>query len=199
MKIVKSDLQAIAVKPEQYPQDDLVEIAFAGRSNVGKSSFINSMINRKNLARTSGKPGKTRTINFYLINEQFRMVDLPGYGYAQVSKSEKDKWGHIIESYLSERENLREVILIVDIRHEPTNQDLMMYDWIRSFGFKGLVIATKADKISRGNWQRHINIIMKKLGIKDRNLVIPYSSENKVNKDQIFQILHPILELEPME
>lgn len=199
MKIVKSDLQAIAVKPEQYPQDDLVEIAFAGRSNVGKSSFINSMINRKNLARTSGKPGKTRTINFYLINEQFRMVDLPGYGYAQVSKSEKDKWGHIIESYLSERENLREVILIVDIRHEPTNQDLMMYDWIRSFGFKGLVIATKADKISRGNWQRHINIIMKKLGIKDRSLVIPYSSENKVNKDQIFQILHPILELEPME
>ncbi|MGN9165682.1 ribosome biogenesis GTP-binding protein YihA/YsxC [Tissierellaceae bacterium HCP3S3_D8] len=199
MKIVKSDLQAIAVKPEQYPQDDLVEIAFAGRSNVGKSSFINSMINRKNLARTSGKPGKTRTINFYLINEQFRMVDLPGYGYAQVSKSEKDKWGHIIESYLSERENLREVILIVDIRHEPTNQDLMMYDWIRSFGFKGLVIATKADKISRGNWQRHINIIMKKLGIKDRNLVIPYSSENKVNKDQIFQILHPILELDPME
>lgn len=199
MKIVKSDLQAIAVKPEQYPQDDLVEIAFAGRSNVGKSSFINSMINRKNLARTSGKPGKTRTINFYLINEQFRMVDLPGYGYAQVSKSEKDKWGHIIESYLSQRENLREVILIVDIRHEPTNQDLMMYDWIRSFGFKGLVIATKADKISRGNWQRHINIIMKKLGIKDRSLVIPYSSENKVNKDQIFQILHPILELEPME
>lgn len=199
MKIVKSDLQAIAVKPEQYPQDDLVEIAFAGRSNVGKSSFINSMINRKNLARTSSKPGKTRTINFYLINEQFRMVDLPGYGYAQVSKSEKDKWGHIIESYLSQRENLREVILIVDIRHEPTNQDLMMYDWIRSFGFKGLVIATKADKISRGNWQRHINIIMKKLGIKDRSLVIPYSSENKLNKDQIFQILHPILELEPME
>ncbi len=155
MKIIKSDLQSIAVKPEQYPKDDLIEIAFAGgRSNVGKSSFINSMINRKNLARTSSKPGKTRTINFYLINGEFRLVDLPGYGYAQVSKAEKEKWGgHIIEEYLSKRENLREVILIVDIRHEPTNDDLMMYNWIKSFGFKGLVIATKADKISRGSWQ----------------------------------------------
>lgn len=199
MKIVKSDLQAIAVKPDQYPQDDLVEIAFAGRSNVGKSSFINSMINRKNLARTSSKPGKTRTINFYLINEQFRMVDLPGYGYAQVSKAEKDKWGHIIEGYLSSRKNLREVILIVDIRHEPTDQDLMMYNWIKSFGFSGLVIATKADKISRGNWQKHINIILKKLDIKDRNLVIPYSSENKINKARVFEILQPILELEDIE
>ncbi len=199
MKIVKSDLQAIAVKPDQYPQDDLVEIAFAGRSNVGKSSFINSMINRKNLARTSSKPGKTRTINFYLINEQFRMVDLPGYGYAQVSKAEKDKWGHIIEGYLSSRKNLREVILIVDIRHEPTDQDLMMYNWIKSFGFSGLVIATKADKISRGNWQKHINIILKKLDIKDRSLVIPYSSENKINKARVFEILEPILELEDIE
>lgn len=199
MKIVKSDLQAIAVKPDQYPQDDLVEIAFAGRSNVGKSSFINSMINRKNLARTSSKPGKTRTINFYLINEQFRMVDLPGYGYAQVSKAEKDKWGHIIEGYLSSRKNLREVILIVDIRHEPTEQDLMMYNWIKSFGFSGLVIATKADKISRGNWQKHINIILKKLDIKDRSLVIPYSSENKINKARVFEILEPILELEDIE
>lgn len=199
MKIIKSDLHAIAVKPEQYPEDDLVEIAFAGRSNVGKSSFINSMINRKNLARTSSKPGKTRTINFYLINEQFRFVDLPGYGYAQVSKAEKDKWGHIIEGYLSSRKNLREVILIVDIRHEPTDQDLMMYNWIKSFGFSGLVIATKADKISRGNWQKHINIILKKLDIKDRNLVIPYSSENKINKDRVFEILEPILELEDIE
>ena len=145
MKIISSDLHAIAVGPKQYPMDNLPEIAFAGRSNVGKSSFINTMINRTNLARTSGKPGKTRTINFYIINENFRLVDLPGYGYAQVSKTEKEKWGRIIEEYLTNRENLKEIFLIVDMRHEPTAQDLMMYDWIKSFGFSGIVIATKAD------------------------------------------------------
>lgn len=189
MKIIKSDLHAIAVKPSQYPQDELPEIAFAGRSNVGKSSFINSMINRKNLARTSGKPGKTRTINFYIINDEFRFVDLPGYGYAQVSKSEQKKWGEIIEKYLTLRDNLREVILIVDMRHEPTAQDLMMYNWIKSFEFTGIVLATKADKISKGNWQKHLKIIRQKLDIKDKDLVIPYSSENKTNKEEIWEIL----------
>src|SRR5690554_5671392 len=139
MKINKSDLQAMAVNKEGYPDDQLPEIAFAGRSNVGKSSFINSMINRANLARTSGKPGKTRTINFYIINESFRFVDLPGYGYAIASKAEKDKWGQIIERYLTTRENLKEVILLVDIRHEPTDQDLMMYNWIKTFGYRGIV------------------------------------------------------------
>ena len=165
------------------------EIAFAGRSNVGKSSFINSMINRKNLARTSGKPGKTRTINFYIINDEFRFVDLPGYGYAQVSKEEQKKWGDIIEKYLTNRGNLREIILIVDMRHEPTAQDLMMYNWIKSFEFSGIVLATKADKISKGHWQKHLQIIRKKLDIKDINLVIPYSSENKTNKEEVWSIL----------
>src|SRR5690554_7613815 len=132
MKINKSDLQAMAVNKEGYPDDQLPEIAFAGRSNVGKSSFINTMLNRVNLARTSGKPGKTRTVNFYIINDSFRFVDLPGYGYAQVSKTEKKKWGDLIETYLNKRENLREVVLIVDIRHEPTDQDLLMYNWIKS-------------------------------------------------------------------
>ncbi len=193
MKIIKSDLHAIAVGPKQYPDDELPEIAFAGRSNVGKSSFINSMINRKNLARTSGKPGKTRTVNFYIINDSFRLVDLPGYGYAQVSKVEQNKWAQIIEEYLSTRENLREIVLVVDIRHEPTNQDLMMYDWIKSYGFTGYVIATKSDKISRGNWQKHLNIIRKKLKIEDKSLVLPYSSTDKNNLEAAWKMFEPIL------
>ncbi len=193
MKIIKSDLQAIAVGPNQYPKDELPEIAFAGRSNVGKSSFINSMINRNNLARTSGKPGKTRTINFYIINDSFRFVDLPGYGYAQVSKTEKDKWGKIIEEYLVARENLKEIVLIVDIRHEPTNQDLQMYNFIKSFGFIGYVIATKADKISKANWQKHTKIIRNKLGIKNVDLVIPYSSDKKINVEHVWDIFENFL------
>lgn len=193
MKITKSDLQAIAVNPKQYPMDNLPEIAFAGRSNVGKSSFINSMINRTNLARTSSKPGKTRTINFYIINESFRFVDLPGYGYATVSKAEREKWGQIIEKYLTTRDNLKEVVLLVDIRHEPTDLDLMMYNWIKTFDYKGIVIATKADKISKGQVQKHLNIIKKKLAIEDSNLIIPYSAENKLNKDKIWDIFKEIL------
>lgn len=194
MKIISSDLHAIAVGPNQYPEDDLPEIAFAGRSNVGKSSFINSMINRANLARTSGKPGKTRTINFYIINNSFRFVDLPGYGYAQVSKVEKEKWGQIIERYLTDRENLKEIILIVDIRHEPTEQDLIMYQWIKSFGYSGIVIATKADKISKGNWQKHIKIIKNKLDIQDTKLILPYSSEKKINIEEVWKLFQTILE-----
>ena len=143
MKIISSELEQIAAIISQYPDSNLKEVAFAGRSNVGKSSFINAFINRKNLARTSSKPGKTRTVNFYKINNSFRLVDLPGYGYAQVSKSEKEKWGVIIETYLSNRENLCEVILIVDIRHAPSKEDVMMYNWLLEYGFSGYVIATK--------------------------------------------------------
>ncbi len=194
MKIIKSDLDAIAVEPKQYPVDDLPEIAFAGRSNVGKSSFINSMINRKNLARTSGKPGKTRTINFYIINDSFRFVDLPGYGYAQVSKQEKEKWGEIIEEFLRVRTNLMEVVLIVDIRHEPTAQDVIMYDWIKSFGYNGIVIATKSDKISKGSYQKKVKIVKNKLKIKNTNLILPYSSEKKINKEAVWEIFKDILE-----
>ncbi len=189
MKIIKSDLHAIAVGPSQYPKDDLAEIAFAGRSNVGKSSFINSLINRANLARTSGKPGKTRTINFYIINDSFRFVDLPGYGYAHVSKTEREKWGVIIDEYLTTRENLKEIILVVDIRHEPSDQDLMMYNWIKSFGYDGIVIATKADKVGKTRYQKHIDVIKKKLDIRDSSLIIPYSSEKKINKDKAWAIL----------
>ena len=193
MKIKKAELEKVAVNRTQYPSEDKYELAFAGRSNVGKSSFINSMVNRKNLARTSGKPGKTRTINFYNINDEFRFVDLPGYGYAQVSKKERGKWGQIIEEYLQYRENLKEVILLVDIRHEPTEQDLIMYNWIKSYEFTGLVIATKADKISRGKYQKHIKIIKDKLNVEDIDLIIPYSSANKFNRDKVWQIIKELL------
>lgn len=193
MKIINSSLDKIAAIPSQYPPEDMPEIALAGRSNVGKSSFINSMINKKNLARTSSKPGKTRTVNFYNIDDKFRLVDLPGYGYARVSKSEKDNWAKIIETYLNNRKNLYEVFLLVDIRHEPTEQDLEMYEWIMSFGFTGFVIATKADKISRGKIDKHISIIAKKLKIQDRDLIFPYSTQSKVNKDVLLEQLSLIL------
>lgn len=193
VKINNVELEKIAVHKEQYPNSDLAEIAFAGRSNVGKSSFINSMINRKNLARISGKPGKTRTINFYNINNKFRFVDLPGYGYAKVSKVEKEKWGYIIEEYLNTRENLLEVVLIVDIRHEPTDQDLLMYEWIKAFDFKGIVIATKADKVPKGKYQSKIKDIKNKLNIKDNDLIIPYSSTKKLNKDKVLSSFEEIL------
>lgn len=182
-------LEKIAVKTSQYPESNLDEVAMAGRSNVGKSSLINSIVGRKALARTSSKPGKTRTINFYNIDEILRLVDLPGYGYAAVSHAERDKWAETINLYLTSRENLREVLLLVDFRHEPTNDDLEMYKWILEAGFTGYVIATKVDKIGKSKRQKHVKIIADKLGIKDRNLIIPYSSETKENIEKIYQVL----------
>ena len=152
-----------AINRSQYPADGIPEIALVGRSNVGKSSTVNTLLNRRNFARTSQTPGKTRTINFYLINKEFFFVDLPGYGYAKIAKSEKDKWGVIMERYLQDRPELCAIFLLVDIRHEPTNDDVMMYEWIKHFGYNCVVIATKADKISRGQYQKHFNIIRKKL------------------------------------
>ena len=149
MKIKSVNLDQVAGFTSQFPNDNFEEIAFAGRSNVGKSSFINSFLDKKNLAKTSSKPGKTKTINFYKINDKFRLVDLPGYGYAKVSKKEKEKWNNLIHKYLYERENLKEVFLLVDIRHAPTKQDKEMYDWIIDSGFTGFVIATKYDKIPK--------------------------------------------------
>ncbi len=199
MKINKSDLQAMAVNKAGYPDDQLPEIAFAGRSNVGKSSFINTMLNRVNLARTSGKPGKTRTINFYVVNDTFRFVDLPGYGYAQVSKDERKKWGEIIERYLTDRENLKAIALIVDIRHKPSPQDVEMYNWVITFGYEPIVVATKADKIARGQWERHLKIIREELGVKNRNTVVPFSSSKKLNIERLWETLTPYLMLEEAE
>ncbi|EOC99607.1 ribosome biogenesis GTP-binding protein YihA/YsxC [Caldisalinibacter kiritimatiensis] len=193
MKVNKAELLITAVKQSQYPEEGPLEIALAGRSNVGKSSLINTLINRKNLARTSSKPGKTQTINFYNINDQFRFVDLPGYGYAKVSLKERKKWGKMIENYLVNRKTLAEVFLLVDIRHSPGEHDKVMYDWIKSFGFNGIVIATKADKISRGKQAKHISMLQRELGVENRELIIPFSATKKTNKDKIWNVIKEIL------
>lgn len=181
MKFKNIELEQVAGFKSQWPNDDLDEIAFVGRSNVGKSSFINAFLGRKSLAKTSSKPGKTRTINFYNIDKKFRLVDLPGYGYAKVSKAEKAKWDKLINEYLHDRENLKEVFLLVDIRHEPTNLDLQMYNWIIESGFTGFIIATKYDKISKNKLPRHIKQIKNKLNIDDEGLIFAYSAETGHN------------------
>lgn len=193
MKIKDIELEQVAGFKSQWPKDELAEIAFVGRSNVGKSSFINSFSNRKALAKTSSKPGKTRTINFYRVNNAFRLVDLPGYGYAKVSKAEKAKWDKLINEYLHERENLKEVFLLVDIRHEPTALDKQMYDWILESGYMGFVIATKFDKIKKGQVQKHLKQVQKTLGIEDEGLIFAYSSETKHNKDVLEEQVEVII------
>jgi ribosome biogenesis GTP-binding protein ysxC len=181
MKFKKIDLEQVAGFKSQWPDESIDEIAFVGRSNVGKSSFINAFLGRRNLAKTSSKPGKTRTINFYNIDNKFRLVDLPGYGYAKVSKTEKAKWDKLINEYLHDRENLKEVFLLVDIRHDPTELDSKMYERIIDSGFTGFVIATKYDKISKNQLAKHIKAIKNKLNIEDEGLIFAYSSENKHN------------------
>lgn len=179
MQINKSELEAVAVKPMQYPEPSVPEIAFAGRSNVGKSSLLNLLTRRKNLARVSGSPGKTRTINFYRINDEFRIVDLPGYGYARVSKSESEKWGAMMESYLENREGLLKVIQLVDIRHKPSAQDVQMYDYLKYFNLDGIVVATKADKVSSNQRSKNILEIRKTLGMSKSDKIIPVSALKK--------------------
>ena len=176
-----------AVNKSQYPAEGIPEIALAGRSNVGKSSIINTLLNRRNFARTSQTPGKTRTINFYLINNEFYFVDLPGYGYAKIAKSEKEKWGGIMERYLESRQELCSIFLLVDIRHEPTADDKLMYEWIKHYGYEVVVIATKADKISRGQYQKHISIIRKKLQMESSEKVIPVSSLKKTGVEELWE------------
>ena len=186
MKIRSSEITMSAVNKSQYPTDGIPEIAMVGRSNVGKSSTINTLLNRRNFARVSQTPGKTRTINFYLINKEFFFVDLPGYGYAKISKSEKEKWGAIMERYLKDRKELCAIFLLVDIRHEPSKDDVMMYEWIKYFGYDCVVIATKADKISRGQYQKHISIIRKKLNLEKDEKVIPLSSLKKNGVEDVW-------------
>ncbi|CEH32762.1 putative GTP-binding protein EngB [bioreactor metagenome] len=186
MKIRNAEITMSAINKSQYPDEGIPEIALVGRSNVGKSSTVNTLLNRRNFARTSQTPGKTRTINFYLINQEFFFVDLPGYGYAKVAKSEKEKWGTIMERYLQERDELCAILLLVDIRHEPTNDDVMMYQWIKHFGYNCVVIATKADKISRGQYQKHMSIIRKKLQLEKDEKILPISSLKKTGVEEIW-------------
>ncbi len=184
-----------AVKPSQYPPDDIPEIAFAGRSNVGKSSLINLLLNRRKLAKVSSTPGKTRTINFFDINDgQFRLVDLPGYGYAKVSKSESADWGRMMEGYLSGRKSLRKVVQLVDSRHAPTAQDKQMYDYLRYYGLDGIVVATKADKLSSNELQRSLSVIRKELQLDKESILIAASALKKSGTDEILGVMQEILD-----
>ncbi|MFC0361043.1 ribosome biogenesis GTP-binding protein YihA/YsxC [Enterococcus canintestini] len=184
MKVHNAEIVISAVAPKQYPETDLPEIALAGRSNVGKSSFINTLIERKNLARTSSKPGKTQTLNFYLIENTLHFVDVPGYGYAKVSKTERAKWGQMIETYLTQREQLKAVVSLVDMRHEPSIEDVQMYQFLKYYDLPVIVVATKADKIPRGKWNKHESVIKKALDFDKEDTFIIFSSVTKEGKDQ---------------
>ena len=199
MIVKKAELTAVAVKKNQYPQDNLPEVAFAGRSNVGKSSLLNTLTNRKNLARVSGSPGKTRTINFFQINDAFRIVDLPGYGYAKLSKSATEHWGDMMESYLANRDNLRCVIQLVDIRHQPSAQDVQMYQWLQHYGLDGVVVATKADKISRNQFRSQMNMIRKTLGMAPDDIILPVSSLKKSGYEELWSVIEQIVSDDPEE
>ena len=194
MKINHAELETVAVKPNQYPPQDMYEIAFAGRSNVGTSSLLNLLTHRKNLARVSGSPGKTRTINFYLIDGEFRIVDLPGYGYAKVSKSVSEGWGDMMETYLGNRPNLLKVVQLVDIRHAPSKQDIEMYSYLQHYGLDGLVVATKADKISRNQMQKQVKLIRETLKLSGDDKVIPVSSLKRTGYDVLLDEMGKLLE-----
>ena len=194
MIIKKAELEAVAVKPSQYPEDNMIEIAFAGRSNVGKSSLLNLLTNRKSLARVSGSPGKTRTINFYRINDEFRIVDLPGYGYAKTSKSLTEGWGEMMEKYLETRQGLRVVAQLVDIRHAPSKQDVQMYEYLRYYGLDGLVVLTKADKVSRNELNKNTAMIRKALDLKPEDRAIPVSALKRTGYENLLAEFDRILE-----
>ena len=189
MDYIDAKLLATAVKPAQYPDTLVPEIAFAGRSNVGKSSLINCLTNRTKLARTSSTPGKTATINFYDIAGQYRLVDLPGYGYAKVSKDEQKRWAKMIETYLSDRFNLVQIIQLVDARHKPTQDDLTMLNWIRHFGYTPVVVATKLDKLKKSEIEKNLTIIYEMMGLDDDSILLPFSSEKKTGREDLTELI----------
>ena len=196
MKIKNVELSIVCGITSKLPETDRVEVAFAGKSNVGKSSLINALMNRKALARTSATPGKTQTINFYNVNDVMYLVDLPGYGYAKVSEAEKVKWGQLIERYLNTSKQLKAVFLLIDIRHEPSANDKMMYDWIIAQGYNPIIIATKLDKLKRSQVQKHVKMIKEGLQLVPGTTVIPFSSETKQGREEIWELMESFLENE---
>lgn len=195
MNVTKAEMVITAGKASQFPVHEMPEIAFAGKSNVGKSSLLNTLLNRRALARTSSQPGKTQTINFYSVQDTYMFVDLPGYGYAKVSKAERERWGKLIEGYLQERENLKKIILLIDIRHEVGANDKMMYDWISHYHDEVIVVATKMDKIKRSQVQKHLSVIRKGLGLTPQDKLIAFSSETKQGKEELWKIIEEKVEV----
>ncbi len=189
MEIKQSEFITSAVTPNQYPTDNREEIAFVGRSNVGKSSLINSLTNRRKLVKVSGTPGKTRLVNFFLINNSFYFVDLPGYGYAKVSKTEKQNWGKVIESYLVNRSQLKKIVLLLDCRHKPTEDDRIMYNFIKSYGYQCLIVVTKSDKLNKNELVKNIRMIRETLELGDNIELLPFSSLSKQGKEKILENL----------
>ena len=193
MVIKKVNLETVCGITSKLPENTLPEVAFAGKSNVGKSSMINALMNRKSYAKTSSQPGKTQTINFYNINEVFYCVDLPGYGYAKTSVETRQKWGKMIEKYLKTSKQLRQGFLLIDIRHKPSENDRIMYEWIEYQGYSPIIIATKLDKINRSQIQKQIKIVREGLGMPSDGLVIPFSAETKQGLDKLWEVIDDIV------
>lgn len=194
MVIKNVNLETVCGITSRLPDNQLPEVAFAGKSNVGKSSLINVLINRKSLARTSSQPGKTQTINFYNINKALYFVDLPGYGYANTSVKVKEQWGRMVENYLHKSRKLKQVFHLIDIRHQPSENDCMMYDWILHNGYKPVIIATKLDKIKRSQVQKQLNLILTTLKAGEGTIIVPFSAQTRQGREEIYGILDKILE-----
>lgn len=199
MVIKTVSLETVCGVTSSLPQNQHLEVAFAGKSNVGKSSLINALMNRKSLARTSAQPGKTQTINFYNINDELYFVDLPGYGYARANESVKAKWGKMIEDYLHRSQKLQAVFLLIDIRHEPSANDRNMYEWITAHGFHPIIIATKLDKINRSQVAKQVKMIKQSLHVLPGTLLIPFSAQTKQGREEIYELLDSLLEQEQKE
>ena len=193
MIIRNVNLETVCGITSKLPENVHPEVAFAGKSNVGKSSLINALMNRKSLARTSAQPGKTQTINFYNINDELYFVDLPGYGYAKANEKVKAQWGKMIEDYLYKSKKLRQVFLLIDIRHEPGKNDILMYDWIKKHGYEPIIIATKLDKINRSQIEKQVKLIRTTLKAGKDTVIVPFSAETKQGRDTIYEILDSVL------
>ena len=189
MEISRAELSAVAATIPQIPKQELPEIVFAGKSNVGKSSLISSLVNRKSLARTSSQPGKTRTMNFYKVQERWMFVDLPGYGYAKTARAEQERFSKVIDYYLTHRQGIRYVFLLVDIRHEPGTLDMTMLEWVRHHGYQPVIIATKADKLSKAQQQKQLSVLRRSMSLTSEDRIIPFSALSKQGRDEIWTLL----------